>query len=84
MIGYRFTDFIPTAGGSSLFEQLLNIFLQLLNITGGNVAEALDILNQLDRKYKISEENYGIGDFIQELKDKGFIKENETEPGNFR
>lgn len=84
MIGYRFTDFIPTAGGSSLFEQLLNIFLQLLNITGGNVAEALDILNQLDRKYKISEENYGIGDFIQELKDKGFIKENETEPGNFQ
>jgi uncharacterized protein with von Willebrand factor type A (vWA) domain len=84
MIGYKFTDFIPPAGGSSLFEQLLNIFLQLLNITGGNVAEALEVLNQLDRKYNISKENYGIGDFIQELKNKGFIKENETEPGNFK
>lgn len=79
MIGFRFTDFIPQAGGSNLFEQLLNIFSQLLNITGGNVAEALDIMNQLDRKYNITEKDYGIGDFIQELKDKGYIKENETD-----
>jgi uncharacterized protein with von Willebrand factor type A (vWA) domain len=84
MIGFRFTDFIPQAGGSNLFEQLLNIFSQLLNITGGNVAEALDIMNQLDLKYNITEKDYGIGDFIQELKDKGYIKENENETDTYK
>ena len=84
MIGYRFTDFIPPASGSNIFEQLLNIFMQLLNITGGNVAEALDYLSQLDNRYKITSGEYGIGDFIQELKDKRYIKENEVNPGNFQ
>ena len=82
MIGYRFTEFVPQKG-ENLFEQLLNIFMQLLNITGGNVAEALDILNQLDRKYNITGNEYGMGDFIQELKDKGYIKENEENSGTF-
>ena len=84
MIGYRFTDFIPPLNGSNLFEQLLNIFMQLLNITGGNVAEALDYLNQLDNKYQITTGEYGIGDFIQDLKDKGYIEENELNPGSFQ
>ena len=84
MIGFRFTDFVPPSGSSNLFEQLLNIFLQLLNITGGNVSEALDIINQLDRKYEITDKDYGIGNFIQELKDKGYIKENETSTNTFK
>ena len=83
MLGYRFTDFIEPLKGADIFEQLLNIFMQLLNITGGNVAEALDILNQLDGKYDITGKDYGIGDFIEELKDKGYLKENEVSPGTY-
>jgi len=79
MIGFRFTDYIPDPTGSNLFEQLLNIFMQLLNITSGDVAQAFSILNDLDNKYKITGDEYGIGDFIQDLKDKGYIEE---DPGN--
>jgi len=83
MIGFRFTDFIPPAKGAKTFEELLNIFMQLLNITAGNVPEALGILNDLDRKYNLTNDEYGMGDFIEGLKEKGLIKEDNSQPGNF-
>ena len=78
MIGTRFTEFIPGNQGKSEFDNLLKIFLQLLTITSGDVSEALNWLNQLDKQYKLTDNNYGIGNFIQELKDKNFIEENEN------
>lgn len=60
------------------FEQLLKIFLELINITGGDVAEALAWLNNLDRKYGLTGDKYGIGDFIEDLKKKGYIKEEQV------
>lgn len=57
--------------------------MQLLNFTSGDVAEALRILNELDRKYNLTNNDFGMGDFIQELKDKGYLKENENSPGTF-
>ncbi|MCX6168060.1 MAG: VWA domain-containing protein [Ignavibacteriales bacterium] len=83
MIGFKFTEFIPHPEGGDPFEQLLNIFLQLLNITSGDVAESLSILNDLDRKFNITNEEYGIGDFIEDLKEKGYIKEEENRDGEF-
>ncbi len=83
MIGYRFSEYIPSSSGGNAFEQLLNIFMQLLNITAGDVAQSLNILNDLDRKYNLTGDEYGIGDFIQDLKDKGYIKEEKNGEGNF-
>lgn len=83
MLGYRFTDFVPGEMGADRFKMLLDIFLQLLNITSGDVAEALNYLNQLDRKHNLTDDNYGIGDFINEMKEKGYLKENENIPGEF-
>jgi len=77
MIGHRFTDFIPENNGNGGFEELLKVFLQLVNITSGDVSEALNWMNELDRQYDLTGEEYGMGDFIDELKDKGYIKENE-------
>ncbi len=76
MIGTRFTKFIP-GGNNTSFENLLKIFMQLLTITSGDVSEALNWMNQLDQQYKLTDGNYGMGDFIQELKDKNYIEENE-------
>lgn len=42
--------------------------------TNGDVPQALNWLTQLDNQYSITDDNYGIADFIQELKDKGYIK----------
>ncbi|HZG25518.1 MAG TPA: VWA domain-containing protein, partial [Chitinophagaceae bacterium] len=33
-------------------------------------------LNELDKEYKVTGEEYGMGDFIEDLKDKGYIDEN--------
>lgn len=76
MLGHRFTKFDPNADGKTKFEQLLNLFLQLLTYTNGDVSEALQWLNQLDNQYGLTSDEYGMGDFLDELKDKGYIDEN--------
>ena len=82
MAGIRFTKFIPGDANESSFDKLSKIFFQVLSYTSGDVTEALDWLNQLDNKYKLTDNQYGMGDFIEDLKNKGFIKDNEGE-GNF-
>ena len=47
--------------------------MQLLTYTNGDVAEALQWLNQLDKEYQLTDDEYGMGDFIEDLKDKGYI-----------
>jgi uncharacterized protein with von Willebrand factor type A (vWA) domain len=76
MLGHRFSKYDPRQQGKSKFEQLLDLFMQLLTYTSGDVNEALNWLTQLDKEYQLTDEEYGIGDFIQELKDKGYIDEN--------
>ncbi|HET9057190.1 MAG TPA: hypothetical protein VFN30_10125 [Chitinophagaceae bacterium] len=55
---------------------MLDIFLQLLTYTSGDVGEALNWMNQMDRDYELTNPDYGMGDFIDELKEKGYIEEN--------
>jgi uncharacterized protein with von Willebrand factor type A (vWA) domain len=78
MKGFHFSRFDPNSEGKSKFEQLLDLFMQLLTYTNGDVSEALQWLNQLDKEYELTNDEYGMGDFIDELKDKGYI----TEPGD--
>lgn len=77
MKGFHFSKFDPDAQGKSKFDQLLDLFMQLLTYTNGDVAEALQWMNQLDREYGLTDDQYGMGDFLDELKDKGYITENE-------
>lgn len=76
MIGFHFTGFNPAENGKPKFEQLLDLFMQLLTYTSGDVTEALQWLNELDKKYELTDEDYGMGDFIEDLKDKGYISDN--------
>ena len=79
MQGYRFTKFIPPFQQEGAgFDKLFNIFKQLLTITAGNVSEALSWLSNLDKQYNLTDDDYGIGDFIEDLKEKGYIKEEEV------
>ena len=83
MKGYRFSKFIPKPKyGDSTFDNLLDIFLQLVSITGGDVSRALSWLTNLDKQYNITNHGYGIGDFIYELKEKGYLSE-ENQGRNF-
>ena len=76
MLGHRFINFVPGENSKSKFEQMLDIFTQLLNYTSGDATEALDWLNQLDRTHKFTDDEYGVGDFIEDLKQNGYLKEN--------
>ncbi|MEQ8714196.1 MAG: VWA domain-containing protein [Cyclobacteriaceae bacterium] len=74
MRGFRFTKFIPGQDKEkTTFENLLDIFKQLVVITSGDVSEALSWLTNLDKQYNITNPQYGIGDFIDDLKAKGYI-----------
>ena len=71
MKGFRFTQYVPPNDPEkNTFDNLLNIFLQLVTMTGGDVAEALSWLTNLDKRYNMTNPNYGIGDFIEDLNNK--------------
>jgi Ca-activated chloride channel homolog len=76
MLGYHFSLYDPRENGKTKFEQLLDLFMQLLTYTSGDVSEALNWMTQLDKQYQMTNEEYGLGDFIDELKEKGYIDEN--------
>ena len=76
MKGYQFSGFDPNEQNKSTFEKLLDIFMQLLTYTNGDVTEAMQWLNELDKQYELTDSEYGMGDFIDELKDKGYLDEN--------
>ncbi|MCM4158743.1 hypothetical protein FHG64_03840 [Antarcticibacterium flavum] len=65
---------------TSPFEKLFEIFKELITHTSGDFDEAIDWLRQLDVEYKLTDEDYTIDDFIEDLKKKGYIRE-ETKPG---
>ncbi|MBL7770126.1 MAG: VWA domain-containing protein [Flavipsychrobacter sp.] len=75
MKGFKFSGFRPDEQGKTTFDTLLQLFLELLTYTSGDVGEALQWLNQLDRQYELTSEEYGMGDFIDDLKAKGYIDE---------
>jgi len=84
MLGYRFSKYTPPPEGEKTdFEKLLKVFMQLVLITSGNVPEALQWLTEVDKQYKLTNPNYGIGDFIEDLKKNGFITE-EGPNGEFK
>src|SRR5690606_38878181 len=63
------------------FEKLFEIFKELITHTSGDFDEAIDWLRQLDAEYKLTDENYSIDDFIEDLKKKGYIREEITPNG---
>jgi uncharacterized protein with von Willebrand factor type A (vWA) domain len=84
MLGYRFTKYIPQNLDGTSFEKLLELFMQLLNKLSGDVGEALHWMNLLDNKFLLTDENYGMGDFIRDLKEKGFIREEQDGSKRFQ
>lgn len=71
--GFRFQSY--KAPDQSPFHKLLEIFNELITHTSGDLDEALDWLRELDKEYNLTNEDYTIDDFIEELKEKGYIRE---------
>jgi Ca-activated chloride channel homolog len=76
--GFTFHKYTPNSGKDK-FQEMLDLYMELLTHTSGDAGEALSWLTELDRSYKISDKNYGVGDFIEDLKSKGYLSE---DPGS--
>lgn len=73
MTGFVFTRFTEEKDKRDPFKKLLDLLLELLTYTSGEVQEALDWMRELDKTYKLTDENYSLDDFIEDLLEKGFF-----------
>ncbi|NAS13627.1 vWA domain-containing protein [Poritiphilus flavus] len=71
--GFRFSSY--EAPEQTPFEKLFEIFQELITHTSGDVDEALDWLRELDEEYELTDDEYTIDDFIEDLKAKGYLRE---------
>jgi uncharacterized protein with von Willebrand factor type A (vWA) domain len=78
--GYIFTPY--EAPEQSPFDKLFDIFSELITHTSGDVDEALDWLNILDKEYSLTSDEYTMDDFIEDLKKKGYLREEIQPDGN--
>lgn len=77
--GFYFKQY--EAPNQSPFDKLFGIFKELITHTSGDFEEAIDWLRELDKEYKLTDEHYTIDDFIEDLKKKGYIKDEVKEDG---
>jgi uncharacterized protein with von Willebrand factor type A (vWA) domain len=71
--GYVFSPYEEPE--KSDFDRLFDIFSELITHTSGDVEEALDWLNVLDKEYSLTTEKYTMDDFVEDLKKRGFLRE---------
>lgn len=71
--GFIFKSYEPTF--QTPFEKLFEIFQQLITYTSGDFDEAIDWLRQLDEEYQLTTPEYTVDDFIEDLKNKGYIQD---------
>lgn len=57
------------------FERLFDVFSELITHTSGDVDEALEWLEEIDKEYKLTTEEYTMQDFIEDLKKRGYLRE---------
>ena len=79
--GFTFSKHVPKE--ISNFERIFGIFKDLLTHTSGDIEEALSWLDTLDQEYGFFTAEYSIKDFEEDLKKRGYIKEEvDPEDGN--
>ncbi|GGX14541.1 vWA domain-containing protein [Aquimarina muelleri] len=71
--GFAFKVF--EAPEQSPFDKLFDIFQEIITHTSGDLDEALDWMKELDKEYQLTDEEYTLDDFVEDLKKKGYIRE---------
>jgi len=62
------------------FDKLFDIFKELITYTSGDFDEAFDWLTQLDGEYGLTTPEYTLDDFVEDLKKKGYLREEIDNP----
>lgn len=81
MVGHRFSKFTPPEDDRTPFEKLLPLFLELLTHTSGDVEEALDWMDQVDKEHGFYSKDYGRKEFEADLRKHGIIGERPEKGG---
>ncbi|WP_118974737.1 vWA domain-containing protein [Taibaiella koreensis] len=71
--GFLFKQYEPP--DIAPFDKLFEIFTELITHTSGDLDEAITWLRELDVEYQLTDDQYTIDDFIEDLKKKGYIRE---------
>lgn len=79
MLGFRFSEYTPDPN-QTVFEKLFDIFKELITHTSGDVDEALDWLRELDEHYHLTTDEYTLDDFVEDLKKKGYLRDDNENP----
>lgn len=74
MIGWQFNQQM-SGENEDPFDRLFRIFKDLIIHTSGDVDEALSWLTELDKAYQLTDDQYGIADFIDDLYKKGYLRD---------
>ena len=77
--GFYFGEY--KAPFQSPFDKLFGIFKELITHTSGDFDEAIDWMRELDKEYKLTDKDYTIDDFIEDLKKRGYIREELKDDG---
>ena len=59
----------------SPFDKLFEIFKELITFTSGDFDETINWMKELDKEYNLTNDDYTIDDFVEDLKKKGYIKQ---------
>lgn len=79
--GFTFSKHIPE--DISHFDRVFDVFKDLLTHTSGDIEEAFEWLDMLDKEYDIFTDEYTLEDFEEDLRKRGYIKkEDDSEDGN--
>ncbi|NMR34105.1 hypothetical protein HIO71_07750 [Chryseobacterium aquaticum] len=79
--GFTFSKHIPEE--ISNFDRIFDVFKDLLTHTSGDIEEAFEWLDMLDKEYDIFTDEYTLEDFEKDLIKRGYIKkEDDSEDGN--
>ena len=78
--GIRFSKFEKKE--QTPFERLFEIFKELITHTSGDFDEAIEWLRELDKEYGLTDEDYTIDDFIEDLQQKQYIQQKNNQRGD--
>ncbi|HEX8563325.1 MAG TPA: VWA domain-containing protein [Flavobacterium sp.] len=78
--GFLFRQYQPPF--LSPFDKLFDIFKELITHTSGDLDEAIDWLRELDKEYELTDANYTIDDFVEDLKKRGYIRDEIKDDGS--
>ena len=71
--GITFSKHIPEEKDN--FDRVFEIFKELITHTSGDIEESFNWLESLDKEYNIFSDEYSIEDFQEDLKKRGYIKD---------